>query len=148
VQIAGAATTVSTKRILLFLIVDPRVATVLLHDGRTTAPLRDRQLPYGWKAAVAFVTRDAGRVEPTDLDWTLQDADGRPISTAPNERAGTKHSGTATLPTRTVDPRDPPHARCAIRARPLRRLPERPRARSRAAGPEHPPLTRTSVTWQ
>jgi DNA-directed RNA polymerase specialized sigma24 family protein len=25
---------------------------------------------------------------------------------------------------------------------------ERPRARSRAAGPEHPPLTRTSVTWQ
>jgi hypothetical protein len=98
------------------------VATVRLHDGRTISPLPDRRLPYGWRAAVAFVTRAHGSVDPTDLDWTLQDAAGRPISTAPNERAGTKHAGTATLPTRTVDPRDPPHARCAIRARPLRHL--------------------------
>jgi hypothetical protein len=121
-QIAGGGVTVGRDRIILFTVVDKRVATVRLHDGRTIAPLPDRRLPYGWRGAVAFVTREHGNVDPTDLDWTLQDAAGRPISTAPNERAGTKHAGTATLPTRTVDPRDPPHARCTIRARPLRHL--------------------------
>jgi hypothetical protein len=115
-------TTVNTKNVVLFAIVDRHVASVRLHDGRTIAPRADRVLPYGWKAVVAFLARQGGRFAVDDLEWTLQDATGAPISTAPNQRAGTKHAGTATLPTRAVNPRDPPNVRYAIRARPLRGL--------------------------
>jgi hypothetical protein len=118
-QIAGGGMTVGRDRILMFTVVDPRVAAIRLHDGRTIAPLANPRLPFGWKAAVAFATRAHGHVEPTDLDWTLQDASGAEMSNAPNERAGTKAAGTRPLPTRTVDPNDPPQVRYAIRARPL-----------------------------
>ena len=121
-QIAGGVTAVNTKNVLLFAIVDRRVASVRLHDGRTIAPLADRKLPYRWKAVVAFLARQGGRFAVDDLQWTLQDAKGAPISSAPNEHAGAKDAGTATLPTRAVDPRDPPHVRYAIRARPLKGL--------------------------
>ncbi|MEN3283483.1 MAG: hypothetical protein V7607_4623 [Solirubrobacteraceae bacterium] len=118
----GLAVLRRTKNVLLFAIVDRRVASVRLHDGRTIASRADRTLPYGWKAVVAFLARQDGRFAVDDLSWTLQDARGAPISTAPNQRAGATHAWTATLPTRAVDPRDPPHARYAIRARPLQGL--------------------------
>lgn len=152
-QIAGGVTTVNTKNVLLFAVVDARVAAIRLHNGRTIAARGDRTLPYGWKAAVAFLATDQGRIDPGDLDWTLQDANGAEISRAPNDRAGTKQAGTASLPARTVDARRPPHVRYAIRARGLPGL--RAAAAQIAAGaPAHTPdvngrafLTRATTVY-
>jgi hypothetical protein len=44
----------------------------------------------------------------------LLDKAGQVISTAPNERAGTRAAGTRKLATRAVDPARPPRQRCAI----------------------------------
>jgi hypothetical protein len=70
-----------------------------------------------------------------EANWTPLNVAGRRLSTAANDRAGTRAAGTARLPTRAVDPRRPPPRRCAIRVgnglravseRVVARLPTRP----------------------
>jgi hypothetical protein len=112
-QIAGGglAGTSRAQPSLTFVVVDRRVARVRLPDRSLIVPLATRELPFGWRAAV---WSSVGATEPRS---TLLDRAGAPLSTTPNERAGTPAAGTEELPTRAVGPTHPPRRRCAIRVR-------------------------------
>jgi hypothetical protein len=110
-EIAGGAVVATTGSgtSVSYAVVDDRVARVRVDGGREIIPRPSRAIPAGWKAAVWFT---AGGQTPSPV--VFLNRVGQPISTAPNQRAGTQVAGTAKLPTRAVDPSHPPHQRCAI----------------------------------
>ena len=71
-QIASGATTVSPRRILIFRIVDRRVAAVRLADGRRIVPRADPALPAGWRAAIAFQAVPRGLMGQEAIDVELE----------------------------------------------------------------------------
>ncbi len=91
-----------------YAIVDQRAATVRFGD-RHVVPVAYPTLPAGWRAAVTIV-----RGEPAIV---AEDGAGHPL--ARTELAGTRRAGTHALPTRAVNPADPPRHPCALRARAL-----------------------------
>lgn len=91
-----------------FAIVDHRAATVRFGD-RHVVPIAYPTLPTGWRAAVTIVHGDPAIV--------AEAATGHPL--ARTELAGTRRAGTQALPTRAVDPNNPPRHPCALRARGL-----------------------------
>jgi hypothetical protein len=111
-QIVGGAlvaTTPASDESVSYVVVDDRVASVRVDGGRLIIPRASAAIPSGWKAAVWFTAGGPAPAMPVLLDKA-----GQVISTAPNERAGTRAAGTRRLATRAVDPTDPPHHRCAI----------------------------------
>jgi hypothetical protein len=109
-------------------VLTPEVAAVRLTIGHLTRliiPVRNRHLPNGWKVAVAAAPYEGPTFTRTrhglvahfhGVPPTLTPLD-RQLKTIPvNQNSGTS---IITLPTKTVDPRDPPANGCAIRVRPL-----------------------------
>jgi hypothetical protein len=124
-QIVGGGMSASSpsEDSVSYAVVDGRVVSVRVDGGRRIIPRASAGIPPGWKAAVWFT---AGGSEPPGSAPTMPaflNQDGRLISTAPNERAGTRAAGTAKLATRPVDPAHPPRQLCAIR------VPSSPRLR-------------------
>jgi hypothetical protein len=114
-QVTGGAMTMGRDQLIAYAVVDRRVATIRLHDGRRITPRPDPRLPFGWRGAVAFLPTVHGRVTFEDTGMTFLDAAGAPIGQEAQRVAGTDTAGTSRLPTQEIDPHRPPRARCAIR---------------------------------
>jgi hypothetical protein len=112
---AGGGMVVSPTRVLVFRIVDRRVAAVRLADGRRIVPRADPDLPFGWRAAIAFVPVARGKIDERALAVDLLGPDGRAL-------AHRDPRGVPDLPTAKVDPHDPPARPCAIGHRALPHL--------------------------
>jgi hypothetical protein len=113
-MIAGGGMTVSRTKVIDYRIVDRRVAYVKLPDGRRIVPRADPALPFGWRAAIAFLPAPKGA--PPGLDAVrLVAADGRVLA------AGASHA-VKRLPSRQVDAHRPPAVPCAIAHRALPHL--------------------------
>jgi hypothetical protein len=115
--IAGGAMSVGSDRILAYAVVDRRVASVELAPGLRVAPRAEPTLPFGWRAAVAFVPTRRGALPGEATILRLFDARGRAIDRSPEQ-----HAGTRALPTRKVDPLHPPAVPCAITHAPIAHL--------------------------
>jgi hypothetical protein len=121
--IAGGNAVVSPTRMLSYAVVDRRVAAVELAHGLRVTPSGQDGLPFGWRAAVAFVPVTRSRFFGEATRLTLLDARGRPISQEANRLAGTYAAGTRPLPaTPLEDPAHPPVTPCALRSAALAHL--------------------------
>lgn len=121
-QIGAGGMAISATRVLSYWIVDRRVAAVRLADGTRIVPRADAGLPFGWRAAVAFLSARRGR--PSAGAFTAADllgADGR-VLLAGAGRPASAPRGVPSLPTRAVDAHDPPARPCAIEHRALLHL--------------------------
>ncbi|HET6507187.1 MAG TPA: hypothetical protein VFG42_10375 [Baekduia sp.] len=120
-QISGGGMSVSNAVALGYWIVDRRVAAVRLRDGTRILPRADAALPFGWRAAVAFVTARRGAMPTDALTADLLGADGR-VLLAGSGRTADAPRGVPSLPARPVDAHRPPARRCAIGHRALPHL--------------------------
>lgn len=93
---------------LMYTVVDRSVASINLSNGRRIIPKRDPGVPAGWRVAVWDVNVLPGGQPP---DFMLNDAAGRELTARPST------AGRGELPTRKVNAKRPPKARCAIRAK-------------------------------
>jgi hypothetical protein len=115
--IAGGGMALGRGQILVYAIVDRRVASAELAPGLRVVPRAEPALPLGWRAAVALVPTTRGALPGEQANLRLLDAHGREIDRSPQRPASTR-----TLPTRRVDPRHPPAVPCAITHIPLAHL--------------------------
>jgi hypothetical protein len=120
-QIAGGGMTVSPTWILSYWIVDRRVAAVRLGDGTRIVPRADAGLPFGWRAAIAFLDTRHGRAPAAAFTADLIGADGRVLLGGAGRTADAPR-GVPSLPARNVDAHDPPARPCVIEHRDLPHL--------------------------
>jgi hypothetical protein len=104
----GMAGTASSTEAL---VVNPRVATVVLPGGRRIAPRRDPGIPAPWKVAVITGKTEVGP------DVRYLDATGHEVPTTdPKTSWAARSHG---YPSRDADPKDPPAgAPCTLRLAP------------------------------
>ncbi|HWI70570.1 MAG TPA: hypothetical protein VNT55_01345 [Baekduia sp.] len=113
-EIAGGGMTAGPANILNFAVVDRRVATVVMNDGRRIVPRADPGLPFGWRVVVAFTPMAPGSTDPPGTRLTLLDAGGHALATVPGRPGDPPVRSIPSLPTVKVDAHDPPARPCAI----------------------------------
>jgi hypothetical protein len=96
---------------VLGLVVNPRVATVVLPGGRRIAARRDPSVPAPWKIAVITAKGEVG----PDLRYLDSGGHAVPDTDPPGSWAASSHG----YPSRDADPDDPPAgAPCSLRLAP------------------------------